>query len=199
VRHRTTRGRGHGRGGSSSSGSSNKPIDDESYSKSKKEQADVLQDEEDASLLFVKATLTRPRASGPTERRGGQTAQHSRASGSTKPRGSQTVGCTGASSQTTPQGGQTTPYAVAGSHTATQGDQTAWGSLAQCASTPGSMVEVMSSVVEIKLKEEKVFAHLDEEKEHDARTWVLDTGATNHMSGCWMTVTKIDMRVLGTV
>jgi hypothetical protein len=46
---------------------------------------------------------------------------------------------------------------------------------------------------------EKVFAHLDKEKERDAGTWVLDTGATNHMSGCRAAFTKIDMTVLGTV
>jgi hypothetical protein len=50
--------------------------------------------------------------------------------------------------------------------------------------TPGSMVEAISFVAEIELKEEKVYAHLDEEKEHDARTWILNTGVANHMSGC---------------
>jgi hypothetical protein len=44
-----------------------------------------------------------------------------------------------------------------------------------------------------------VFAHLDKEKECDAGTWVLDTGATNHMSGCRTAFTKIDTAVLGTV
>jgi hypothetical protein len=34
-----------------------------------------------------------------------------------------------------------------------------------------------------KLKEENVYAHLNDDKEHDAWTWVLDTGMTNHMSG----------------
>jgi hypothetical protein len=56
--------------------------------------------------------------------------------------------------------------------------------------------EVISSSVEVEIYEEKVFAHLDEEKEHDARTWVLDTGATNHMSGCRAVFTKIDTKVL---
>jgi hypothetical protein len=45
-----------------------------------------------------------------------------------------------------------------------------------------SVAEVISSVVEIELRE-KLYAHLDKEKEHDAGTWVLDTRATNHMSG----------------
>jgi hypothetical protein len=44
--------------------------------------------------------------------------------------------------------------------------------------------EVISSSVEVEIHREKVFTHPDEEKERDARTWVLDTRATNHMSGC---------------
>jgi hypothetical protein len=64
-------------------------------------------------------------------------------------------------------------------------------------STPGSMVEVISSVAEIELKEEKVDAHLDEEKERYVGTLVLNTGVTNHMSGCQAAFTKLDMAVLG--
>jgi hypothetical protein len=59
--------------------------------------------------------------------------------------------------------------------------------------------EVISSSAEVEIHEEKVFAHLDEEKERDAETWVLDTGAINHMSGCRVAFTKIDIVVLGTV
>jgi hypothetical protein len=59
--------------------------------------------------------------------------------------------------------------------------------------------EVISSSAEVEIHEKKVFAHLDEEKECDAGTWVLDTGATNHMSGCRAAFTKIDTAVLGTV
>jgi hypothetical protein len=55
------------------------------------------------------------------------------------------------------------------------------------------------SGVEIGLMEEKVDANLDEEKERDAGTWVLESGATNHMSDCWAMFTKHDMVVLGTV
>jgi hypothetical protein len=58
--------------------------------------------------------------------------------------------------------------------------------------------EVISSSAEVEIHEEKVFAHLDEE-EHDVGTWVLDTEATNHMSGCRATFMKIDTVVLGTV
>jgi hypothetical protein len=58
---------------------------------------------------------------------------------------------------------------------------------------------VISSSAEVEIHEEKVFTHLDEEKERNAETWVLDTGATNHMSGCREAFMKIDMAVLGTV
>jgi hypothetical protein len=53
--------------------------------------------------------------------------------------------------------------------------------------------------VEVEIHQEKMFAHLDEEMEHDAATWVLDTGETNHMSGCRAVFTKIDTAVLVTV
>jgi hypothetical protein len=59
--------------------------------------------------------------------------------------------------------------------------------------------KVISSSAEVEIHKEKVFAHLNEEKECDARTWVLDTGVTNHMSGCRATFTKIDTAVLDTV
>jgi hypothetical protein len=44
--------------------------------------------------------------------------------------------------------------------------------------------EVISSSAEVEIHEEKVFTHLDEENECDVGTWVLDTGATNYISGC---------------
>jgi hypothetical protein len=47
-----------------------------------------------------------------------------------------------------------------------------------------SRPEVISSSAKVEIHEEKVFTHLDEEKERDAGTWVLDTGVTNHMFGC---------------
>jgi hypothetical protein len=37
--------------------------------------------------------------------------------------------------------------------------------------------------VEIKLKEEKVYVHLDKEKEHDDGTLILFTWVINHLSG----------------
>jgi hypothetical protein len=38
------------------------------------------------------------------------------------------------------------------------------------------------SAAEVEIHEEKVFTHLDEEKERNTGTWVLDTGVMNHMS-----------------
>jgi hypothetical protein len=40
------------------------------------------------------------------------------------------------------------------------------------------------SMAEVEIHEEKVFTHLDEQKEHDAGTCVLDTRVMNHMYGC---------------
>jgi hypothetical protein len=56
-----------------------------------------------------------------------------------------------------------------------------------------------ASRAEVEIHEGKVFTHLDEEKERDAGTWVLDIGVTNHISGCQVAFTKIDTTVLGTV
>ncbi|CAA7409286.1 unnamed protein product [Spirodela intermedia] len=52
---------------------------------------------------------------------------------------------------------------------------------------------------QIHLREEKVFAHLEEEELHDEEAWVVDTGATNHMSGSRTAFTELDTKVLGTV
>jgi hypothetical protein len=62
-----------------------------------------------------------------------------------------------------------------------------------------SVVEAISYGVEIKLKEEKVYAHLDEGKECIVGTGVLDTGAMNHMSGARAKFMRLDTVVLGTV
>jgi hypothetical protein len=59
--------------------------------------------------------------------------------------------------------------------------------------------EVISSSAEVEIHEEKVFSDLDKEKDSDTGTWVLDTGAINHMSGCRAAFTKIDTAVIGTV
>jgi hypothetical protein len=67
------------------------------------------------------------------------------------------------------------------------------------ASTTLIRPEVISSSVEVEIHEEKVFTHLHEEKERNAGTWVLDTGVTNHLSGCRAVFTKINTAVLDTV
>jgi hypothetical protein len=59
--------------------------------------------------------------------------------------------------------------------------------------------EVISSSAEVEIHEEKVFTNLDKEKDSDTGTWVLDTEAINHMSGCRAAFTKIDTAVIGTV
>jgi hypothetical protein len=43
-----------------------------------------------------------------------------------------------------------------------------------------------------------VYAHLVEE-ERDAGTWLLHTGATNHMFGCWAAFRKLNTTILNTV
>jgi hypothetical protein len=45
----------------------------------------------------------------------------------------------------------------------------------EASSTPVSPVVAISSRIEIELKEEKVYVHLDKEKECDAGTCVIDT------------------------
>ena len=53
--------------------------------------------------------------------------------------------------------------------------------------------------MEVRLREEKVLVHLDAEEDNGARSWVLDTGATNHMSGSRAAFTDLDTAVIGTV
>jgi hypothetical protein len=105
-----------------------------------------VQDEEEASLMLVTATLIHPEA-GRIE----------------------AAGLTAPAREVRPPG------------------ESSVGTLAQ------------GSTAEVEIHEEKVFAHLHEKKEHDAGTWVLDTGATNHMFGCRAAFMKIDTTVLGTV
>jgi hypothetical protein len=153
------RGWGHGHDRSSSSGSLSKSTGDECRrcgnighwacecrSKSKKEQAHITQDEEEASLMLVTATLIRSEA------------RQIEAGGLTAPaREVQSLG------------------------------ESSVGTLAQ------------GFVAGVEIHKEKVFTHLDEEKERDTGTWVLNTGATNHMSRSRAVFTKIDTTVLSTV
>jgi hypothetical protein len=50
----------------------------------------------------------------------------------------------------------------------------------------------------VHLREEHVFAQLGEE-EHDCKSWICDTGATNHMSGSLAAFAELDTTVRGTV
>jgi transposase InsO family protein len=51
----------------------------------------------------------------------------------------------------------------------------------------------------IHLHEEKVFAVLGDTEDKDPRRWVLDTGATNHMTGSRAAFASIDAGISGTV
>jgi hypothetical protein len=50
----------------------------------------------------------------------------------------------------------------------------------------------------VHLREEHVFAQLGEE-EHDCKSWICDTGATNHMSDSLAAFAELDTTVRGTV
>ncbi|KAG8060127.1 hypothetical protein GUJ93_ZPchr0002g24035 [Zizania palustris] len=63
----------------------------------------------------------------------------------------------------------------------------------------GNEVVEANSGLQIVIREEKVFAQLGEEEEHKPEEWILDTGATNHMSGSMVAFSKLDTAVLGTV
>ena len=47
--------------------------------------------------------------------------------------------------------------------------------------------------------EQKVHADLGPREEGDDHLWVLDTGATNHMTGCRHAFAKLDSKVCGNV
>ncbi|WVZ54781.1 hypothetical protein U9M48_005530 [Paspalum notatum var. saurae] len=51
----------------------------------------------------------------------------------------------------------------------------------------------------IQLKEEKVFIQLDDEGVRETKQWVLDTRATNHMSGSRAAFAELDTDVCGTM
>jgi hypothetical protein len=45
----------------------------------------------------------------------------------------------------------------------------------------------------VELSEERVFAHIGVSSEHrDHRRWILDTGATNHMTGARKAFSELD-------
>ena len=68
--------------------------------------------------------------------------------------------------------------------------------ITEAASEEGKRKETQT---EIHLREEKVFAHLGEREARDEETWVLDTGATNHMTGSRIVFTELDTTVVGIV
>ncbi|CAA7401797.1 unnamed protein product [Spirodela intermedia] len=49
---------------------------------------------------------------------------------------------------------------------------------------------------QIHLREEKVFAHLEEEELRDEEAWAVDRGATNHMSGSRTAFTELDTKLV---
>jgi hypothetical protein len=51
----------------------------------------------------------------------------------------------------------------------------------------------------VRLYKQKVVVELGSEEEHDAKSWVLDTGATNHMSGSRAAFAELDTAVHGSV
>jgi hypothetical protein len=51
----------------------------------------------------------------------------------------------------------------------------------------------------VHLHEEKVFVQLGAKEERDAKLWICDTGATNHMFGSWAAFTDLDSAVCGIV
>jgi hypothetical protein len=52
----------------------------------------------------------------------------------------------------------------------------------------------------VEIAEEKKFVQLGKpEESHDTKTWIMDTGATNHMTGSCSAFIDIDTREWGTV
>lgn len=198
-------GRGRGRGnrkGSSSSGPSNssKPTDNEfrrcgkmghwareCHSKPKKEQAHIVQEEEEASLLLVKMSPTLSPPAPP-------------------------LATNVSPLQPSPQISPVIPLPQA-EPAPWRAEQEHGGGRPEAGTAGGSTLEVVTATAgagaagaatagsgaPVLLREEKVLAHLDKEQERDAETWVLDTGATNHMSGSRAVFVKLDTAVLGTV
>jgi hypothetical protein len=56
-----------------------------------------------------------------------------------------------------------------------------------------------AAVKAVHLREEKVFVQLGAKEERDAKVWICDTGATNHMSGSRAAFADLDLTVCGTV
>jgi transposase InsO family protein len=65
--------------------------------------------------------------------------------------------------------------------------------------SPPSAPRALSPMGELAVVEAKVFAQLDGGGEHDPAMWILDTGATNHMTGSRSAFAELDTAVTGTV
>ncbi|BAH92510.1 Os04g0196500 [Oryza sativa Japonica Group] len=65
--------------------------------------------------------------------------------------------------------------------------------------SPPSAPRAPSPIGELAVVEAKVFAQLDDGGEHDPAMWILDTGATNHMTGSRSAFAELDTAVTGTV
>jgi hypothetical protein len=64
------------------------------------------------------------------------------------------------------------------------------------ATLEGEDADVDGAVAHIvHLREERVFAQLREREEHDCKSWICDTGATNHMSGSRTAFAELDTTV----
>jgi hypothetical protein len=64
---------------------------------------------------------------------------------------------------------------------------------------PVSSAPVISTDGELHLLENKVFAAFDDAGDRSLKRWVLDTGASNHMTGSRAAFSSIDAGVTGTV
>jgi hypothetical protein len=64
---------------------------------------------------------------------------------------------------------------------------------------PAWQLSVASSGGRVDLQEEKVFVQLDAKEESDSKSWIYDTGATNHMMGSQAAFVDLDTMVCGTV
>jgi hypothetical protein len=71
---------------------------------------------------------------------------------------------------------------------------------ATAATLEGEDVGVGGAVAHIvHLREERVFTQLGEREEHDCKSWICNTGATNQMSGSRAAFIELDMTMRGTV
>jgi hypothetical protein len=51
----------------------------------------------------------------------------------------------------------------------------------------------------VHLYEQRVFVQLGVKEDQDAKIWICDTGATNHMCGSWAAFADLDEAVRGIV